>query len=145
MFCLLLLVAVLPVVFASKSFPLMDTSRTPSTATISLLKLRGGGDSRSTPSSTTLLKLRGGGGDFFLTLPPAFTHTVVLGLVTNSLAILICNEFLISKNCGLPLWRVYAHNLLVTYVAYIAIFFLTGFLPMGYVPGAKPLVKLFEL
>ena len=131
--------------FASSSHLVVTTSARSQSASTSLA----GHSSKlyAPPSSSSqLLKLRGGGirDALVVTLPPAFIHTVVISLLANSIAILTCNEFLISKTCGLPHWRVYVHNLLITFAIYMVIFFFTGFVPMGYVPGAKPFAKFFE-
>lgn len=102
--------------------------------------------STSTVSSTAKavrsldLKLRGGA---TLQLPDTFVHSVVLGLVANSAAIIACNDLYLQRDGKRPLWYIYLHNMVVTFGVYMLIFFFTGFVPMGYVPNAKPIIKTF--
>lgn len=56
----------------------------------------------------------------------------------------LADAFFRQNDCGLSLWRIYSHNLIVSFAAYMIVFIATGFVPMGFVPGSKPLIKAFE-
>ena len=98
------------------------------------------------------LRLRGGA-----PTRPAFVHGVVLGLVANSAAIGLSLALTLptEERDGAPnpyavlprgLARVLipvALCMVTSYVAYFAVYLLTCFVPMGFVPGAQPAVGAF--
>ena len=98
------------------------------------------------------LRLRGGA-----PTRPAFVHGVVLGLVANSAAIGLSLALTLptEERDGAPnpyavlprgLARVLipvALCMVTSYVAYFVVYLLTGFVPMGFVPGAQPALGAF--
>ena len=113
------------------------------------------------------LRLRGGlqsllwGGD----LPrDEFVHSVLLGLLANSLAMHLCTigtdwlcarvrphassssddsrGQLLRRLSSSVLWHL--ATLAAGFVTYLLVFRLTGFVPMGYVMGTRPAIPLFE-
>ena len=92
-----------------------------------------------------------------------FVHSVLLGLVANSIAMHLCTLStdwlcscvrpatsddggsrgqLLRRLSSSALWHL--ATLVAGFVAYLVVFRLTGFVPMGYVMGNKPAIPLFE-
>lgn len=93
-----------------------------------------------------LLQLRGGGAAD--SLPPDFVHAVLLGLLANSVAVVLGTSLSAEHpppGCK-PLQRAAAcaRSFCAMFFGFFAVFVLTGFVPMGYVPGASPLLPLFS-
>lgn len=92
--------------------------------------------------------LRIRGGSYTNVLPPHFVHAVLLGLFANSLAEVMAAMLLsvlepFTNQSSMRPVRVYTCKLFAVFTSYLAVFILTGFVPMGYVPGAKPLLPIF--
>ncbi|KAL1511506.1 hypothetical protein AB1Y20_006303 [Prymnesium parvum] len=101
----------------------------------------------SLPPRVPALRLRGGANA--MELPPHFAHSVVLGLLANSAAVVLAHNLHgaleaagLSSPRRLALAVVHAATV---FVSFFAVFLLTGFVPMGYVPGATPWLPLFRL
>ena len=110
----------------------------------------------SLPRSADKLLLLHGGGGSDLTWS-VYGHSVLLGLIANSVAVLLSSAAMETltaraaqhdtarsrlRTCAEVLVR-YLAVLLVTFSAYLIVFHLTGFVPMGYVLPARPLLPSF--
>lgn len=86
-----------------------------------------------------LLRLRGGATLATPLLPPHFGHSVLLGLCANTAAIMLLQELRSRRAAACPRWQALLHDSLCTFAAYLIVFLLTGFMPMGYIAGSQPL------
>ena len=83
-------------------------------------------------------------------LPPQFVHAVLLGLIANTAAVVIGDALSASHSFSepkMPLARRashYAQNCVAMFMGFFVVYLLTGFVPMGYVPGANPLLSGFR-
>ena len=93
--------------------------------------------SRALPSSALIL--RGGG--------VAEPHAVIGGLTSNALALLvfsIATAAFSSQQSRREQLRVICINTVGGGLAYLIVYWLTGFMPMGFVPGASPVIGAFN-
>ena len=107
----------------------------------------------------SLARLRGGA-----VAHEHFVHAVVLGLVANSFAVVLCTacdrinasalrrvtaEAPVLSRLGTTGTAVLRHvlgpavKLLAAFAAYYVVYVATGFVPMGFVAGSSPLLKSF--
>ena len=84
--------------------------------------------------------LRGGGGNSTSMLPPNFGHAVLLGLVANTVGVMMCSMLSVTR-ATTPLHVL--QNFAALFFSFLLMYFLTGFVPMGYVPGSAPLMSVF--
>lgn len=93
--------------------------------------------------------LRYRGGSILRHFPPHFVHSVILGLVANSVAVMLTHtltDLVPISVRSVSQRRVLAGliNCLVGFVCFFIVYLLTGFVPMGYVSGTEPLFSWFK-
>ena len=88
---------------------------------------------------------------------PEYLHSVLLALVANAIAVHLCTfaetalrHLQEPQRVQSRRWRVletvarHVASFGACLLAYLAVFHLTGFMPMGFVVGAAPAVRLFN-
>ena len=81
-----------------------------------------------------------GGGNSTAALPPNFVHAVLLGLVANTVGVMMGNTLSVTS-VSTPLHVL--QNAAALFFSFLLMYFLTGFVPMGFVPGTVPLLSIF--